>query len=178
MKKNDKVLIHSGSGGVGQAAINLALFEGCEVFTTVGTPEKRHFILQNFPQIAEDHIGDSRSSSFEQLIMNKTNGRGVDIVLNSLAEEKLQASVRCLAENGRFLEIGKYDLAINNRLSMVNFCKQISYHGVMLDELMGAPNDQKYLLKNLINEGLTNGAIKPLNRYMKKVLSKSSELFM
>ena len=44
MKKGDKVLIHSGTGGVGQAAIHLALYEGCEIFTTVGTVEKRNFI--------------------------------------------------------------------------------------------------------------------------------------
>lgn len=48
--------------------------------------------------------------------MKETNGRGVDLVLNSLAEEKLQASVRCLAQGGRFLEIGKFDLANNNML--------------------------------------------------------------
>jgi fatty acid synthase len=48
--------------------------------------------------------------------MSETNGRGVDLVLNSLAEEKLQASVRCLAPRGRFLEIGKFDLQNNNLL--------------------------------------------------------------
>jgi fatty acid synthase len=48
--------------------------------------------------------------------MSETNGRGVDIVLNSLAEEKLQASVRCLAPRGRFLEIAKFDLVNNNLL--------------------------------------------------------------
>lgn len=48
--------------------------------------------------------------------MKETDGRGVDLVLNSLAEEKLQASVRCLAKGGRFLEIGKFDLAKNNTL--------------------------------------------------------------
>lgn len=52
------------------------------------------------------------------MIMRETNGRGVDIVLNSLAEEKLQASVRCLAVAGRFLEIGKYDLTKNNALGL------------------------------------------------------------
>lgn len=48
--------------------------------------------------------------------MMETDGRGVDLVLNSLAEEKLLASVRCLAKSGRFLEIGKFDLANNNPL--------------------------------------------------------------
>lgn len=50
------------------------------------------------------------------MVMKETDGRGVDLVLNSLAEEKLQASVRCLAHGGRFLEIGLFDLAMNNSL--------------------------------------------------------------
>ena len=51
MKKGDTVLIHAGSGGVGQAAINICLFHGCNVFTTVGTEEKREFIKKKFPQV-------------------------------------------------------------------------------------------------------------------------------
>lgn len=51
MKRGDSVLIHAGTGGVGQAAITIALHNECEVFTTVGTPEKREFIKTNFPQV-------------------------------------------------------------------------------------------------------------------------------
>jgi fatty acid synthase len=71
-------------------------------------------------QLADRNIGSSRDTSFEQLILTETNGRGVDLVLDSLSEEKLQASVRCLAPRGRFLEIGKYHLA-NNFLGMSYF---------------------------------------------------------
>lgn len=68
-------------------------------------------------QIDDNHIGNSRDAvSFEQLVMTQTNGRGVDLVLNSLAEDKLLASVRCLAKGGRFLEIGKLDLLKDNSL--------------------------------------------------------------
>ncbi|KAL2715897.1 fatty acid synthase-like [Vespula squamosa] len=87
----DKILIHAGSGGIGQAAINLALREGCEVFTTVGSPEKRKFIKETFPTIDDNHIGNSRDTSFEKMILQQTEGAGVDIILNSLAEDKLQA---------------------------------------------------------------------------------------
>ena len=59
MKKGDKILIHSGKGSVGQAAIHLALHEGCEVFTTIENVEKRQFIRATFPFISEDHIGNS-----------------------------------------------------------------------------------------------------------------------
>lgn len=53
MKKNDKILIHAGSGGIGQAAINLCLFYGCEIFTTVGNADKKKFITKTFPQVFE-----------------------------------------------------------------------------------------------------------------------------
>jgi len=165
MKKGNKVLIHSGTGGVGQAAIHLALHEGCEVFTTVGTPEKRKFIHEMFPSISDDHIGNSRDTSFEQMILQKTNGNGVDIVLNSLAEEKLQASVRCLAQRGCFLEIGKFDLAANNPLGMTIFLKDVSFYGILLDNLLTPGlEEEKTYLSGLLNEGLKNGAIKPLVR--------------
>jgi len=72
-------------------------------------------------QLTDHNIGNSRDTSFEQFVMSETNGRGVDLVLNSLAEEKLQASVRCLAPGGRFLEIGKFDLENNSYLGRLHF---------------------------------------------------------
>lgn len=163
MKKGDKVLIHSGTGGVGQAAIHLALYEGCEVFTTVGSIEKRYFIRETFPSIPEDHIGNSRDTSFEQMIFQKTGGRGVDIVLNSLIEEKLQASIRCLAKGGRFLEIGKFDMVSNNPLEIL-ILKGINFYGISLDKIFFVISECKTIMFNKITEGLKNGAIKPLCR--------------
>lgn len=93
----------------------------------LGTIEKREFIKRMFPTITDKYIGNSRDTSFEQMIMLQTNGYGVDIVLNSLSEEKLIASVRCLARNGRFLEIGKFDLVSNNPLDMIMFQKGESF---------------------------------------------------
>ncbi|XP_036143549.1 fatty acid synthase-like [Monomorium pharaonis] len=162
MRKGDKVLIHSGTGGIGQAAIHLALKEGCEVFTTVGTSEKRNFIKKMFPTILDEHIGNSRDTSFEQMIMGQTNGRGVDIVLNSLAEEKLIASVRCLALNGCFLEIGKFDLVSNNPLCISAFQKGISFHGILLDNLLIGDHKYKSMLGKMITDGLKNLTIKPI----------------
>ncbi|XP_036143420.1 fatty acid synthase-like, partial [Monomorium pharaonis] len=162
MKKDDKILIHSGTGGIGQAAINLALKEGCEVFTTVGTSEKRDFIKKLFPAILDEHIGNSRDTSFEQMIMNQTNGRGVDIVLNSLAEEKLIASVNCLAQNGRFLEIGKFDLTSNNPLSVSAFQKGISFHGIVIDEMIFGDHKHTPLMFKMIAAGVNNGTVVPI----------------
>ncbi|XP_035738069.1 fatty acid synthase-like isoform X1 [Vespa mandarinia] len=164
MQKGDKILIHAGSGGIGQAAINLALREGCIVFTTVGTPEKRKFIKETFPSIDDNHIGNSRDISFEKMVLQQTNGAGVDIVLNSLAEDKLQASLRCLAYRGRFLEIGKFDLAANNELSTKIFMKGISFHGVMLDKVINTNDEIKNEISSIFNKLIKENAIKPIIR--------------
>ncbi|KAH8298247.1 hypothetical protein KR018_011847 [Drosophila ironensis] len=162
MKKGEKILIHAGSGGVGQAAISVALAHGLTVFTTVGSKEKREFLLKRFPKLQASHIGNSRDTSFEQLIMTETHGEGVEIVLNSLSEEKLQASIRCLGLNGRFLEIGKFDLSNNSPLGMSVFLKNTSFHGILLDSVMEGEEEMQLLVANLVAEGIKSGAVQPL----------------
>ncbi|CAH1160281.1 unnamed protein product [Phaedon cochleariae] len=163
LKRGDSVLIHSGTGGVGQAAIRMALHYGCKIYTTVGTKAKRDFIKKTFPQLKDCHIGDSHSNSFETTIKRDTKGRGVDLVLNSLAEEKLQTSLRCVARGGRFLEIGKFDLANNNSINLRVLEKDVSFHGVMLDQLMSAPPTVKREITQVFTEALEAGHVKPLD---------------
>ncbi|XP_065217079.1 fatty acid synthase-like [Planococcus citri] len=164
LQKGCSVLIHSGSGGIGQAAINICLHYKCEIFTTVGTPEKVQFIRKTFPQIPESHIGNSRDTSFEQLIIQQTNGRGVDVILNSLAEEKMQASVRCLAYDGHFLEIGKYDMLERHDLSLGHFVNNISFHSIQLDLMMLTNRYLTLAMKEKVSELLNQGIIKPIQR--------------
>ena len=117
LSPKESVLIHSGSGGVGQAAIAICLAMDCQLFITCGSDSKREFLKEEFsPKLSDKNFWTSRDSSFESFVLRETAGRGVDLILNSLAEDKLQASVRCLATSGRFLEIGKYDLSQNNEL--------------------------------------------------------------
>ncbi|XP_050677552.1 fatty acid synthase-like [Leptidea sinapis] len=162
MQRGESVLIHAGSGGVGQAAINVALHYGCEVFTTVGTAEKRAFIKKLFPQLKDSHIGNSRDTSFEDMIRRETNGKGVDLVLNSLSDEKLQASVRCLGYRGRFLEIGKFDISNNTPIGMYFFLKETSFHGIMLDYIFDQDVEFRKLLHNLLLTGIQTGGVRPL----------------
>lgn len=89
---------------------------------------------------------------------------GVDYVLNSLAEEKLIASVRCLAQGGHFLEVGKFDLAKDNPLSLEFFKKNISYHGVMLDALFDKTPEEKRKLLDIVQDGIRDGYVKPMVR--------------
>lgn len=162
MKKGESILIHAGSGGVGQAAISVALHHGLTVYTTVGSKEKREFLKKAFPKLTDKHISNSRDTSFEQFIMRATKGHGVDLVLNSLAEEKLQASVRCLGLNGRFLEIGKLDLNNNSPLGMSVFLKNTSFHGILLDSVMEGDDETIKTVVDLVADGIKNGAVRPL----------------
>ncbi|XP_003464876.2 fatty acid synthase [Cavia porcellus] len=162
IKPGETVLIHSGSGGVGQAAITIALSLGCRVFTTVGSAEKRVYLRARFPQLDDTSFANSRDTSFEQHVMLHTGGRGVDLVLNSLAEEKLQASVRCLAQHGRFLEIGKFDLSNNHPLGMAIFLKNVTFHGILLDALMEKNSPQWNEVSALLQAGIRDGVVQPL----------------
>ena len=167
IKRGQTVLIHAGTGGVGQAAISIALHHGLKVLTTVGTPEKREHIKKLFPQIKDEQIGNSRDTSFETQFMELTNGRGVDLVLNSLADDKLMASVRCLAVHGKFLDIGVYDAYKNTRLGMRPFLKNIEFHGIELYHMM--EDDSKTgesRLGKLMLQGIETGAVRPLQTHV------------
>jgi len=133
--KGKSILIHAGSGGIGLAAIQVALSYGLEVYTTVGSDEKKEYLLSRFSSLKAQNIGNSRDTSFEQLICVRTKGKGVDYVLNSLSAEMLQASIRCLGMNGTFLEIGKFDIMNKTNISMGHFAKRVNFKAVFFDDL-------------------------------------------
>ncbi|XP_049271384.1 fatty acid synthase [Rhipicephalus sanguineus] len=166
MRPGESVLIHSGSGGVGQAAISIALSMGCTVFTTVGSKEKRELLLRRYQQLENRNIAYSRDCSFETHVLQETKGKGVDLVLNSLAEDKLQASIRCLATHGRFLEIGKVDMSNDSPLKMSVFLKGVTFHGVVFEHLHGdavSEVEERRLVAEYIRAGIASGAVRPLD---------------
>ncbi|WP_420188855.1 type I polyketide synthase [Saccharopolyspora spinosa] len=107
LRPGESVLVHAGAGGVGMAAIQLARWWGAEVFATA-SPSKWDSLREL--GVPDDHIASSRTVEFEQRFGEVTGGRGVDVVLNSLAGEFVDASLRLLAPGGRFLEMGKTDV--------------------------------------------------------------------
>ncbi|RYP24614.1 hypothetical protein DL765_000440 [Monosporascus sp. GIB2] len=127
----DSVLIHSAAGGVGLAAIQLAQYKKAEIFVTVGTEEKRQF-LTNSVGIPPTRIFSSRNTEFAEQIMRSTNGRGVDVILNSLTGELLDASWRICADGGTMVEIGKRDIVDRNSLAMEPFDRNCSFRAIDL----------------------------------------------
>jgi acyl transferase domain-containing protein/NADPH:quinone reductase-like Zn-dependent oxidoreductase/short-subunit dehydrogenase len=131
MKAGERLLIHSAAGGVGLAAIQLAKRSGVEVF---GTASKGKWDTLRALGLDDDHIGDSRTTEFEERFRATTGGKGVDIVLNSLTGEFIESSFRLLSEGGRFLEMGIADLRDPADIA-------VTYPGVRYEpfELFGAP---------------------------------------
>ncbi|XP_074599703.1 fatty acid synthase-like [Brevipalpus obovatus] len=172
LRPGETVLIHAGSGGVGQAAISICLRRGCRVYTTVGTQEKREFLKKKFPQLTDEYITDSRSTEFQDFVLKKTDGRGVDLVLNSLSDEKLQASLRCLADGGRFIEIGKYDLLMDSPLDPhlmdINKSYDVCCVAHLMDECFSSKSPDVHrrwdTIREMFKQGLENGEVKPLSR--------------
>ncbi|WP_264993084.1 zinc-binding dehydrogenase, partial [Mycobacterium montefiorense] len=107
VKPGQRVLVHAAAGGVGMAAVQLARHLGLEVF---GTASRGKWDTLRAMGFDEDHIGDSRSLEFEEKFRAVTGGRGMDVVLDSLAGEFVDASLRLVVPGGVFLEMGKTDI--------------------------------------------------------------------
>ena len=128
IKAGDKVLIHSATGGVGQAAIAIARLARAEIYATAGTRERREMLRR----MGINNVYDSRSVDFAEQILEDTDGYGVDIVLNSLTGAAQRAGVDLLAFGGRFIEIGKKDIYGDTRLGLFPFRRNLSFYGVDL----------------------------------------------
>ncbi|RYC65478.1 hypothetical protein CHU98_g739 [Xylaria longipes] len=161
LKKGEKVLIHSSTGGVGLAAVQIAKMVGAEIFATVGTPAKREFLIRNYG-IEDSHIFSSRDTSFAAGIMAATNGRGIDVALNSLVRELLAASWSVMANNGRHIEIGRTDIMEFGILDLNVFKRNTTFSafdfGVVADD---HPEIVADVMKDVMKY-LREGKIRPL----------------
>lgn len=123
MEKGESILIHAGTGGVGQAAIQIAKHLGLTIFATAGSPEKRELLRQ----MGVHHVLDSRTLKFADDIMEITGGEGVDAVLNSLAGDFIPKNFSVLKTFGRYMEIGKVDVYGNTKIGLEPLRNNISF---------------------------------------------------
>ena len=138
IKAGDKVLIHSGTGGVGQAAIAIARAAGAEIYATAGSSQRRQLLRD----MGIKHVYDSRSVDFADQIRRDTDGYGVDIVLNSVTGAAQLAGLKLLALGGRFIEIGKRDIYGDTKLGLFPFRRNLAFWGVDLG-LMSVSHPQQ-----------------------------------
>ncbi len=158
MRRGEKILIHAGAGGVGIAAIYLAKMAGLEIFATAGSPEKREFLKK----LGVNHVMDSRSLDFADEIMQITQGKGVDLVLNSLAGDFIPKSISVLGAYGRFLEIGKIDIYQNSKVGLLPFQNNLSYFAIDLDRVLREKPEWIQVFLDEIVDYLRDKKIDPL----------------
>ena len=105
LQPGETVLIHAAAGGVGQAALQVARRLGARIFATASQAKQPALLEQGV-----EAVFDSRSTAFAEQLLAATGGRGVDVVLNSLKGEWVDAGFRALAAGGRFVELGKLEI--------------------------------------------------------------------
>jgi acyl transferase domain-containing protein/NADPH:quinone reductase-like Zn-dependent oxidoreductase/NAD(P)-dependent dehydrogenase (short-subunit alcohol dehydrogenase family)/SAM-dependent methyltransferase/acyl carrier protein len=158
MRKGERILVHAGAGGVGMAAIQIALHLGAEIFATAGSPAKRSLL----ETLGVRHVMDSRRADFADTVMELTGRRGVDVVLNSLAAEAIPMGLSCLSEFGRFVEIGKRDIYQNTRIPLWPLRRNASFHVVAMDAVFAGDEALTRQMLEEISRLVENGALFPL----------------
>ena len=140
----------------------LAKHLGAEIFVTVGNQEKKALLRERY-DIPESHIFTSRQATFVEGIRRLTGGTGVDVVLNSIAGKSLYESFKCIAELGRFIELGKRDILANSRLDMETFNRSVTFASVNLTVVLHRnPRLGKRMVREVFKL-LQEGAILPVH---------------
>ena len=129
LKAGERVLIHAGAGGVGLAAIQWVQAAGAEVFATASARKQNYL-----KSLGVEHVFDSRQTAFGKEILEATGGAGVDVVLNSLTGEGfIDASLSCLRQGGRFVEMARRDILSEDEMAAVR--PDVAYSILELDVL-------------------------------------------
>ncbi|MCX7920840.1 MAG: SDR family NAD(P)-dependent oxidoreductase [Clostridia bacterium] len=157
IQQGEKILIQTAAGGTGLIAVQLAMNSGAEIYATAGSGEK----LKYLHDMGVRNLINYREEDFYQKVMEMTDGRGVDIVLNTLSGEAIQKGINLLGSGGRYVEIAMTGLKSSNPINMAHMVDNQSFYSVDL---------RKFLIKNqglatkyldIMVEYLESGIVKP-----------------
>jgi NADPH:quinone reductase-like Zn-dependent oxidoreductase len=158
LKRGERVLIHTATGGVGLAAIQIAKWSGAKIFATAGSEKKREFLKSH----GIEHPMDSRTTEFAEQIMELTHGEGVDVIINTLSGEAVVKGMEILSVFGRFLQIDKKDIFQNTPLNLAPFKKGLSFSAIDLSLFVMQPDKLKELLLEIVDH-LRNKHFNPIH---------------
>ena len=153
LQRGERVLIHAATGGVGLAAVQIAIEAGAEIFATAGSDEKRALLRS----MGVTHVMNSRTVEFAEEILAATGGEGVDVVLNSLTGEAIPKSLSVLRQGGRFCEIGKRGIWSDAQVAAIR--PDIRYFTIFLADVDDALIYE--MLQDLASR-FTSSALQPL----------------
>nr|A0A455LLX1.1 RecName: Full=Highly reducing polyketide synthase atnH; Short=HR-PKS atnH; AltName: Full=Arthripenoid biosynthesis cluster protein H [Arthrinium sp.]AYO60881.1 HR-PKS AtnH [Arthrinium sp.] len=157
----DTVLIHSGCSPMGLAAIQIARMQGAEIFVTARTEAEKEFLVTE-QGVPTSHVFSSLDTSFVAGIMQATNARGVDVVVNLLSGDLMHESWKCVAAGGNMIDLSSKDITGHGRLDMTMFGGNRGFHGIDIPNLITQkPSLAPRLLKTTMDL-YTAGTIKPI----------------
>jgi NADPH2:quinone reductase len=150
---SETVLVHGASGGVGIAALQIARAVGLKVLGTAGTPRG----LELARREGAHQVFDHRKPGYQEEILQTTGNRGVDIILEMLANVNLSHDTRLLANNGRVIVIGsRGEVTINPRELMGRRASIRAF------TLWGITPEEEADIHAGLFAGLENGALRPI----------------
>nr|XP_049699195.1 fatty acid synthase [Helicoverpa armigera]XP_049699196.1 fatty acid synthase [Helicoverpa armigera] len=160
------LFVHGGAGSFGQAIISIALAYGCTVFTTVSDIKKKRFLLNLFPELKAENIGNSRDHSFGDMVLQATKGRGCDIVISSAKGDLKTTTLNCGGNECIFLDISQlhnqdedYDFGMYN-LTKERGYAVVDFSSIFLPEKI----EEVKKLQKMLSEGIRLGYVRPLSR--------------
>ncbi len=153
LQPGETVLIHAAAGGVGQAAVQIAKRAGAKIIATASANKQSTLLEQGV-----DAVFDSRTLDFADQVLTHTNGKGVDVVLNSLKGDWVDSSFTALSKGGRFIELGKIEIWSKEKARQRR--PDASYLPFDLLEVAATnPSKLRHLLQKLVKD-LGDGSLK------------------
>ncbi|MBA0045909.1 type I polyketide synthase [Mycobacteroides sp. LB1] len=158
LQPGETVLIHGAAGGMGMGAVQIAVNMGAVVYATAGSEERRRAALE----LGAAAAFDSRSVGFVDDILRVTQGRGVDVIYNSLPGEMIAQNFAVAGEFCRIIEIGKADIYFGGAMDLKPFSGNLSFHAIDMDRMLRLRPETFRELRRECTEMLTSGKLTPL----------------
>ena len=165
LKKSDRVLIQSASGGLGLAAIQIARNRGAEIFATVGNSDKVSFLTDSVG-IPTDHIFPSRDPENLARVAKAIGNGGFDVILSTVAGgDSMYQSLKALAPMGHFIDVGRVDVLKSKQLGLELFQKNANFSSFDLNAVVDNDAELGSQLMETVNELYQTDRITPIRPF-------------
>ncbi|KAI0595293.1 polyketide synthase [Biscogniauxia sp. FL1348] len=177
LRKGQTVLIQSASGGLGLAAVQLALSKSADVFVTAGTPEKARFLIEKMG-IPSDHVFSSRNSADLMRMVPVTKNGGFDVILSTAQGDMLYESIKALAPLGHLIDVGRLDVTSSKTIALELFQKSASFTSFDLGLVVDSDITLGGELMRAVNEHHRAGRIGPIRPYTVSDISQLDQVLL
>ncbi|XP_025423656.1 fatty acid synthase-like [Sipha flava] len=162
LTEENSVLVHSGLTAVGRAAIDICLEKKCQVFVTVSDSKQMELLKERFPSLPHSNVIIYDKENFEIKFLMANNK--MNVIINCLDGEDFHATVRVIADHGKFFQLTKSDMKKEYKMGLWKFLRNISFYAISMERIIEETEETKRRIQKLIENGLQNGTIKSFDR--------------